>query len=225
LVVCSACVKRGDFTEIPGIFTRQQRINAGRCTRMVRAGILHELKSVKLGANMSDLINPRHNEIRSTLRTVGPAVAITGLIFTIIGVGSFFAAFGGFGPPRFFWCAFLGLPLLAIGIGISQFAYIGAITRYVAGEGAPVAKDMTNYMVEGTRDSIRDVATALGEGFAAAKAPSFMTCQRCGANNNSDASFCRACGGPVATTKTCAKCGEANDVDARFCDHCGTAVV
>ncbi len=174
---------------------------------------------------MSDLIDPRHNEVRSALRVLGPAIAGIGLLLTIIGLISFFAAFGGGGPPRFFWCAFIGLPLLGAGLGISQFGYLGAISRYLAGEGTPVAKDMTNYMVEGTRDSIRDVATALGEGFAAAKSTHATRCQKCGATNDADARFCRACGSPVTTSKHCAKCGEENDSDARFCDHCGTPII
>ena len=174
---------------------------------------------------MSDLIDPRQSEVRSRLRILGPVVAGIGLLFMIIGIGSFFAAFGGFGPPRFFWCAFVGLPLLAVGVGISKFGYFGAVMRYIAGETAPVGKDLTNYMVEGTRGSIREVATALGEGFAAAKSPPTMACQKCGATNDRDANFCCQCGLPLNKTKHCTKCGQANDADARFCDHCGTAVI
>ncbi len=172
---------------------------------------------------MSDLIGPQHDEVRSVLRVLGPAVAAIGLIFMVVGIASFFVAFGGAGPPRFFWCAFVGMPLMAVGVGISKFAYLGPMTRYIASEAAPVGKDVANYMVEGTKDSIRDVATAIGKGFAAAKTSKTMPCQKCGTDNDDSARFCDECGSPLATTKLCAKCGQANDADALFCDNCGTA--
>lgn len=176
---------------------------------------------------MSDLISPRHDETRSLLRVLGPAIAGVGLVFMIIGLGSFFAAFGGHSmePPRFFWCAFVGMPLLAVGVGISKFAYFGAVARYIASEAAPVGKDFTNYMVGGTKGSIRDVATAIGEGFATAKSPQALQCQKCGTENEASSNFCQECGSPLAKTRRCEKCGEANDADARFCDNCGTAAV
>jgi membrane protease subunit (stomatin/prohibitin family) len=98
------------------------------------------------------------------------------------------------------------------------------VARYIASEAAPVGKDMTNYMVEGTKGSIRDVATAIGEGIAAAKSPQAMHCQKCGAEYEASSNFCRECGSPLARKKRCEKCGEANDADARFCDNCGAAV-
>lgn len=173
---------------------------------------------------MSDLIDPRHDEVRSFLRVLGPGISGIGLILMVVGLGSFFSSFGGFEPPRLFWCAFVGMPLLAVGIGISKFAYLGAVARFIASEAAPVGKDVTNYMVEGTRGSIRDVATAIGEGIAAAQSPEAMHCQKCGTENESSSNFCRECGSPLTKTKHCAKCGEANDADARFCDNCGTVV-
>jgi hypothetical protein len=97
-----------------------------------------------------DKLNPGHSSTRGVLRVVGPLLAVVGLIFTIAGIGSFFASFGTFEPPRYFWCAFVGLPLVALGVGISQYAFMGRVFRYVAGETAPVAKDTFNYMAEGT---------------------------------------------------------------------------
>src|SRR5262245_54969990 len=116
---------------------------------------------------MSELIDPRHEKTRSLLRILGVVIAAVGLLLTVIGIGSFFAAFGGFGPPRLFWCSFLGMPLLFVGVAISQFAFLGAVTRYTAGEVAPVGKDAVNYMVDGTKGAIRDAAAAIGEGFTA----------------------------------------------------------
>jgi ribosomal protein L40E len=114
---------------------------------------------------------------------------------------------------------------LAVGIGITKFAFLGAAARYVAGETAPVGKDVTNYMVAGTRDSIRDVATAVGEGFAAAGrqvTERQLICRKCGVENEAGANFCHGCGSPFGEKKRCAKCGDLNEADARFCDKCGT---
>lgn len=174
---------------------------------------------------MSGSIDPNHNDTRAFLRFLGPAIAGVGLVFLIVGLVNFFSAFGGMEPPRLFWCFFVGGPLLAAGTGITKFAYIGAVARYVANETAPVGKDLTNYMVDGTKGSIRDVATALGEGFAAARTAHSVDCQQCGAGNDTSANFCRNCGSPLAQTKQCSKCGDSNDAGARFCDNCGTAFV
>ncbi len=174
---------------------------------------------------MNDLHGPGHNDVRNYLRTLGPALAMLGLIFTAVGMVSFFSAFGSFEPPRYFWCAFVGLPLLAVGIGISKFAYLGSIARYIAGETAPVAKNTANYMVDGTKGSIREVASAIGEGLRDVRSMESLHCQKCGTNNESSANFCRQCGVPFAKTKRCPHCGDSNLHDARFCDHCGAAVV
>ena len=142
---------------------------------------------------MSPQIDPRHAELRGVLRVVGPAVVFVGLIFVVIGFGSFFAAFGSFGPPRYFWCAFVGLPLFAVGMGICRFAFLGAVSRYVANEVAPVGKDVVNYMADGTQEAVRTVAAAIGQGLRAG-APgseaSQVPCPECQADNEVTANFC-----------------------------------
>jgi Double zinc ribbon len=176
---------------------------------------------------MSNTLDPRHDEVRSILRTVGPAMAGIGLLFMVIGVSSFFSSMNSFEPPKYFWCMFVGMPLLGLGVMITKLGYFGAFARYMAGEVAPVGKDMTNYMVAGTKDSIRDVATAVGEGYSAGsgtRSGRASRCPTCSADHDASANFCDRCGTPLRTTKHCEKCGELNDVDARFCDHCGSAV-
>jgi len=64
---------------------------------------------------MSKLQTPKHKGTRSFLRITGLVVASVGLIFLIIGMASFFSAFGGRGSPRLFWCCFVGMPLLFVG--------------------------------------------------------------------------------------------------------------
>ena len=145
-------------------------------------------------------IDPRHSSTRAALRMIGPLVAVIGLVFTVIGFASFFSAFGTFEPPHYFWCAFIGLPLLAIGVGVTQFAFFGSIARYFLGETAPVVKDTFNYLAEGTKGGVKTTAQAIGEGLATGMAP-----------------------GPKTTI--CARCKQANDADARFCKGCGAALV
>ena len=114
--------------------------------------------------NENKLQSPQHSNIRTVLRVGGPVIAAVGLLFMIVGFGSFFASFGSFEPPRFFWCAFVGMPLLFVGIGMCMFGYLGAFQRYVAGESAPVAKDVVNYMGENIQPGVKAVAKAITEG-------------------------------------------------------------
>jgi hypothetical protein len=173
---------------------------------------------------MPQHIDPQHNATRTFLRVLGPGVVFVGLIFTIIGLGSFFASFGTFGPPRYFWCAFLGLPPLGLGGAICKFAFMGAIGRYMANEVAPVGKDVANYMAGGTRGAVRTWASALGKGLRAGLTPmpvQGVRCHKCTAENDAAANFCKSCGAALTTFTTCTRCGEHNAPDARFCDNCG----
>ena len=142
-------------------------------------------------------LDPKHTSTRRTLRLLGPIFAAIGLLFIIIGISSFFASFGSFQPPRYFWCVFVGMPLLAIGLAMCSFAFQGAILRYQAGEVAPVAKDTVNYMAEGTQQGVKTVATTIGEGLAAGMSGSRKAvnrCPRCSHSNDADANFCKNCG-------------------------------
>ncbi len=110
------------------------------------------------------LETPKHSSVRSFLRVLGPVLTLVGLAFIAVGMISFFAAFGSFGAPRYFWCCFVGSPILFAGIVMCKFGYFGAIVRYLAAESAPVAKDTANYMAEGTASAVKTVARAVAEG-------------------------------------------------------------
>ena len=113
---------------------------------------------------MSKLQTPKHRATRSFLRVAGPLTALVGLIFTIIGMASFFSAIGGDGRPRLFWCCFIGMPLLFVGIVLSMFGFIGALARYMAAEQVPVATDAINDLAEGAQGAVKTVARAVAEG-------------------------------------------------------------
>lgn len=109
-------------------------------------------------------INPNHKQERTILRVVGPVLLAAGLIFIAVGMISFFAAFAGDGPPRLFWCAFVGMPLVFVGLVTCKFAFLGKVARYAAGELAPVGRDTFNYMARGTKEGVSNISEAFFEG-------------------------------------------------------------
>jgi hypothetical protein len=113
---------------------------------------------------MSKLQTPKHKGTRSFLRVAGLLVAAVGLVFLIIGMASLFSAFGGGGPPRLFWCCFVGMPLLFVGGVMCMFGFMGAVARYTAAEQVPVATDAISDLAEGTQGAVKTVARAVAEG-------------------------------------------------------------
>ncbi|KAA3607528.1 MAG: zinc-ribbon domain-containing protein [Planctomycetota bacterium] len=175
------------------------------------------------------LRHPRHQGAKSTLRVAGFGLLLVGGIFALIGFVDFFSSFNSMGPPTKFWCLFVGLPLAALGLGMVKAGYMGEVSRYVAGETAPVLKDTFNYMAEGTQDGVEDLAEAVGRGLHGSRAASqdakvVLRCHKCNQDNDADSRFCKQCGASLAKSHPCSSCGELNDPDARFCDHCGQAI-
>ena len=170
-------------------------------------------------------IDPGHSSVRDTLRVVGPVIALVGLTLIVVGTVDFFRAFGGDGPPKLFWCPFLGIPLLFVGVVLSGYGYMGQLMRYQAQEMAPVAKDTFNYVADGTREGIKTVAGAIGQGLregGLSSGPQTMVrCHKCNALMEAEAKFCSRCGQAAGEMKACPQCRELNDPDARFCDNCG----
>lgn len=171
-------------------------------------------------------INPQHDAVRPVLRVLGPVLAVMGLVLMVAGMASFFLSFGSFGfgsfePPRYFWCVFVGMPLLFVGLVLCKLGYLGAISRYVAGETAPVSKDTFNYMAEGTQSSVKTLASAAAEGISSGwhRGETAAACPRCAHPNDADANFCEQCG--ASLSQTCPVCQKPNDAAAKFCDHCG----
>lgn len=177
---------------------------------------------------MSRLGDPRHRERRQILRIVGPIVLLTGVLFIVIGTGNFFYSMGTFEPPRYFWCNFVGAPLLFVGFVLTNMGYLGAMARYHAEEITPVGVDTFNTMAHGTKEAMRDVASAVGQGIHAGltgqAAEATRRCRDCGEENETDARFCRGCGHTFELAVRCPKCGESCEPDARFCDQCGASV-
>lgn len=118
---------------------------------------------------MSTLQTPKHQATRSLLRVVGPSIALVALIFLTIGAVNFFSSFGGSEPPRLFWCFFVGMPLLFVGVVLSMFGFMGAVARYAAAEQVPVATDAINDLADGTQGAVKTVARAVAKGITEAQ--------------------------------------------------------
>jgi ribosomal protein L40E len=174
-------------------------------------------------------IDPRHDERRALLRAIGAVLLGLGVVLTAIGLISFFSSFGTFQPPRYFWAAFLGLPLIVVGLAIIRLGYLGAFFRYFSGEVTPVARDTFNAMAEGAQPGVETVAHAVGRGLAAgfgATAPAgeaTIRCASCGAPNPSSAQFCNQCGTTLQRS-ACPNCGAGVPAGAQVCVHCGKAI-
>ena len=176
---------------------------------------------------MSRLIKENHGKIRGKLRIIGPSILAVGVLCMIVALIDFFMAFGGSGSPDLFWLFFIGAPLMFVGGVMTSMAFMGAVARYQACEVAPVGKDTFNYMAQGTKDSVRDLAGAVGEGLGLREGDEDdnverpAICPACDEPNDHDARFCRKCGGSITQAKVCEDCGEKNDPSASFCDNCG----
>ena len=116
---------------------------------------------------MNEIKSPQHNAVKKVLRIGGPIILAVGLLFTLVGMGSFLVCMVTHsGPPVLFVCAFIGLPLLFVGSVMCMYGYVGAFSRYIAAEQAPVAKDTINYLADGTQDAVRTTARAAAQGVA-----------------------------------------------------------
>lgn len=156
----------------------------------------------------------KHERTKRILKIVGPIVAAAGLILAVVGFVSFFSSFGDDGMPSLFWCAFVGMPVFVIGLGITFTAFRREIATYHKNESAPVI----NEFAEDIKPAVQSVASAVRETAAAQDA----ICPDCGEKNDADAKFCKNCG--AALRKVCPGCGEQNDADAKFCKSCGKSL-
>ena len=134
--------------------------------------------------------------VRTFLRIGGAVIALVGLGLLIAGMASFFHSFNAepfsddSGPGNF-WMVFAGMPLLAVGGWMLQAGFLGAASRFVAGEAAPVLKDTASYLTDG--------AGVLGIGKEqAGSGATGPYCSKCGVRNDAGARFCDSCGSALS---------------------------
>ncbi|MFM7132610.1 MAG: hypothetical protein ACKO0V_24985 [bacterium] len=120
----------------------------------------------------NSLQTPGHEKVLKILRVAGPLIVVVGLVFMVIGLADFFS---GDIPPQKFWCLFVGMPVMFVGLVICKFAFMGSILRFTMSQVTPVIKDtmrdmapataeVTNYMAENTKDAVKTMAKAVTEG-------------------------------------------------------------
>ncbi len=170
-----------------------------------------------------------HKQARAVLRVLGPIILIIGILFIISGIRSFIGMdnspspsyIGDSRPEDNFFHSFIGMPLVFVGVVMSMFGYMGKVARYQASELAPVGKDVANYMMDNTQDSVRGFAGAIGEGLSQGRTETKNQkhCLQCGNDLDEDSQFCDQCG--TKTVKKCVECQTDNESDAKFCDACG----
>jgi ribosomal protein L40E len=158
-----------------------------------------------------------HKQSRHVFRILGWVFLGVGLICEAIGLISMASMMDGATSNLFFFC-WIGGPFLFAAFLFLSLGYMGAMARYSAGEQAPVMKDTSNYIIDGTRDeTVKTVAAVVKE--VKNDDTSAPVCPKCGVKNEVGAKFCDHCGAPLS--KVCPKCGENNDGDSTFCRKCG----
>ncbi|MDY0277439.1 MAG: zinc ribbon domain-containing protein [Acholeplasma sp.] len=129
---------------------------------------------------------------RRIFRIVGFILLGIGAVFTILFFISFFSAFGDFdsGDSIFkdAWMPFVGFPLMAIGGVFLKFGYMGSLFKYFAEETVPTAAKSANYILNETKDNIKDI---LGTNDKNKKQ---RVCPKCGALNEIEDKYCFDCG-------------------------------
>lgn len=177
-------------------------------------------------------IDKNHRSKKIVFRIVGICSLVIGIILIAFFIGSFFDQRGQMGDNIFpisrfneprIDLAFIGMPLIFIGFLFTSLGFAGDVLRYQAEEVAPVSKDVINYMVDGTKDSIKTVVRSIKEGLSNDDTSNQkVICVRCQTENDSDAKYCDNCGNELEHDKICPKCKAINDYKASYCDNCGT---
>jgi hypothetical protein len=126
----------------------------------------------------------RQDQYRTLFRILGAVLLIGGAATCVWGFASFMGADDFPGASTV--VAFLGGFLVAgIGLMLLQWGFLGAATRYGAGETMPVVKDSATYLSDG--EGILGVGRTAGP-----------FCSKCGTRNDGAAKFCDSCGTALA---------------------------
>jgi hypothetical protein len=133
---------------------------------------------------------------RTAFRVAGVVLLFVALGFLANGLADFFSSADTLDGPHKFWMIFAGILLLGPAGWCLQAGFMGAASRYVAGETMPVVKDSASYLTD-------------GQGFLGVGRTDSTP-----ATPPTDAES-----GPF-----CSHCGVRNDENARFCDGCGVAL-
>lgn len=172
--------------------------------------------------NQQDYENKYSKTVRK-LRIIGWICLSIGIGAVATGTGDFFMSAGSWEEPKLFFLCFIGVPIAFVGIACLMFGYQRKVSDFAASQSAPVVKDFTNYMIDGTSDAVTNVAgkvaNAVKTNNNGVEGVTQNTCSKCGTPNPVGAKFCSKCGNPL--TKKCPYCGTENDDGAQYCNNCG----
>lgn len=174
---------------------------------------------MKNSSDINNIETKNHRTAKIILRIIGFILLPIGLTLSIIGLVSFFESANSLGQqkPELFYMLFIGGPLVFIGLACLFISFMKNISSFTASQTAPVAKNVANYIIDGTSDSLSNAASKV---FDKIKNNDVKpVCPKCGEVNEIGAKFCDKCGSKLF--KTCPKCGEVNDPDSSFCRKCG----
>ena len=171
--------------------------------------------------NNNDIYQNKYSKLNKVLRILGFIFLPLGIICTLTGMIDFFVAASKFGTPNLFFLCFIGMPLIFVGTICLINGYRKQINQYHSSQTAPVAKDVANYMIDGTRDSLTKTAASINEAISTNSNTSINVnvCEKCGEKNPIDAKFCSNCGSEIKIK--CPQCGHEMDDGAKFCNNCG----
>jgi len=133
--------------------------------------------------------------VRIAFRIVGLVLLVVALGLLAVGVQDLFSTGDSFEGPDTFWMVFVGILLLGPAGWCLQAGFVGAASRYVAGETTPTIKDSAAYLTDG--EGFLGVGRTVDD-VPARQASTGPFCSRCGIRNDADASFCDSCGAALA---------------------------
>ena len=173
----------------------------------------------------------RHEATAKKFRIIGPILLVIGIGCVITAMVDFFISMNSskFGDqPTLFFMFFVGFPFLGAGIALTALGNQRKMNSYFMSQNAPVTKDYTNYMIDGTSDAIAKTAGKVASEIhqsnnATIEGVTGNTCAKCGFTNPAGAKFCSKCGAPI--TKKCPYCGAENDDGAKYCNSCGKNIL
>jgi len=152
--------------------------------------------------------NEKHEKTKRLFKILGITFSIIGLICTLIGMISFFRSFAKAEPPKLFFFAFIGLPLLGIGGMLITTGFRREMMTYSKNEGVPVVNEALNEVSPTISKVVNEAHTSIKK----------VKCS-CGELNDEGSKYCKSCGKELQ--KRCPSCNEVVDPDSSFCNHCG----
>lgn len=138
---------------------------------------------------MSNNNKPKHFLVLKIVGFLGLAVAITGIIFLIIGFGDFETEFFMIGGFMMAFGLMATFPCLIIGFSPEISKLSTKTTKYIQQQNKEDLTDIANTSAEITEGAISKSAKAVKNGLK-----DTMFCKHCGAEIDSDSKFCKSCG-------------------------------